>query len=169
MAEDRQGPSFREIADLVGEALLVLAARADGRLLVTYCNGALLHLTGLRDVDVLGQSLRILRAPETDPFDLARIARAASRRTPIELSLIIRGAQRAVTVEARGRPLAGDDAAYLLCLQDVTSAREAAETLARSPTGCRSSASSPRIASTISVSDRIAASSWNGRQERSIG
>lgn len=74
------GASFREIADLVGEPLLVLAARPDGKLLITYCNAALLRLTGLRDVDVLGQSLRILRAPETNPFDLARIARAASGR-----------------------------------------------------------------------------------------
>jgi len=133
LAEQRGNIPFREIVDGVGEPLLVLTSEGDGeRLMITYANAALLRLTGLGAADVVGGSLRILRAAQTDPFDLARIARAASRRTALELRLTVKGAGGAVPVEATGRPLAGDDASYLVRLRDLSGEHAIARTLAQS-------------------------------------
>jgi diguanylate cyclase (GGDEF)-like protein/PAS domain S-box-containing protein len=55
---------------------------------ILYCNAAFTRTTGYSEVDVLGQTPRILQGPKTDPASRAKLRDAFARWRPIEIELI---------------------------------------------------------------------------------
>jgi diguanylate cyclase (GGDEF)-like protein/PAS domain S-box-containing protein len=55
---------------------------------ILYCNAAFTRTTGYSEVDVLGQTPRILQGPKTDPASRAKLRDAFARWKPIEIELI---------------------------------------------------------------------------------
>lgn len=55
---------------------------------ILYVNAAFTHITGYTQDEVLGQTLRILQGPKTDPAELQKIRTALSRWEPITVEMI---------------------------------------------------------------------------------
>ncbi len=102
---------------------------------IMFANDAFLRRSGYRRSDVLGQSMRMLHGPQTDPAEVARVVTAMERVESVKAELVhYTAAGEPYWVEAEMVPFADEDGKnshWVVVCRDVTERRKAAEAIHR--------------------------------------